>query len=114
MEDSVLMELLTGPFSALVLAITLLMGLYKLAAKYLPKIIQRHVQMIDELQDSQKEIVNKLVQLSTTMTEQHASQTESMRKAIAGVHIRLNHQQDDLKEVKFKLGLPIRADEEQE
>jgi hypothetical protein len=37
-----------------------------------------------------------------------------MRKAIAGVHIRLNHQQDDLKEVKFKLGLPIRADEEQE
>ena len=114
MEDSVLMELLTGPFSALVLAITLLMGLYKLSAKYLPKIIQRHVQMIDELQDSQKEIVNKLVQLSTTMTEQHVQQTESMRKAIAGVHIRLNHQQDDLKEVKFKLGLPIRVDEEQE
>ena len=47
MEDGYLMELLTGPFSALVLAITLLWGLYKLAAKYLPKIIERHVQMLD-------------------------------------------------------------------
>jgi len=114
MEDSVLMELLTGPFSALVLAISLLMGLYKLAGKYLPKIIQRHVQMIDELQDSQQQIVNKLVELSTQMTQQHANQTEAMRKAIAGVHIRLNHQQDDLKEVKFKLGLPVRAEEADE
>jgi hypothetical protein len=37
-----------------------------------------------------------------------------MRKAIAGVHIRLNHQQDDLKEVKFKLGLPVRVEEADE
>ena len=105
MEDGYLMELLTGPFSALVLAITLLWGLYKLAAKYLPKIIERHLQMLDELQESQNAITTRLEQLTTTMTEQHASQTESMRKAIAGLHHRLNPIQDDLKEVKFKLGL---------
>jgi peptidoglycan hydrolase CwlO-like protein len=112
MEDGYIMELLTGPFSALVLAVILLWGLYKLAAKYLPKIIERHVQMIDDLQETQSQITSRLEQLTATMTEQHASQTESMRKAIAGIHQRLNPIQDDIKEVKFKLGLEAQINDE--
>jgi hypothetical protein len=111
MEEGYLMELLTGPFSALVLAITLLIGLYKLAAKYLPTLLERHIAMIDDLQESQSAICTRLEQMTTTMTEQHAGQTEAMRKAIAGLHQRLNHSQNDLKEVKFKLGLEIKEEE---
>ena len=48
MEENMIQEILTGPFSALVLAVTLLMGLYKLAAKYVPKVIEKHLEQMDE------------------------------------------------------------------
>ena len=54
------MEFLTGPASALVLAITLLSGLYRLAAKYLPALIDRHIKLIDDMQESQQKLNEKL------------------------------------------------------
>jgi len=102
--DGVTMEFLTGPASALVLAITLLMGLYRLAAKYLPALIDRHIKLIDDMQESQKKISEKLDQVAVAVTMEHASQNEAMRKAISGVHSRLNPIQDDIKEMKIKMG----------
>ena len=103
--DGSTMEFLTGPASALVLAITLLSGLYRLAAKYLPALIDRHIKLIDDMQESQKKLNEKLDSVAVTVTQEHASQNEAMRKAISGVHSRLNPIQDDLKEVKIKVGL---------
>lgn len=105
--DGSTMEFLTGPASALVLAITLLSGLYRLAAKYLPALIDRHIRLIDDMQDSQRKISEKLDQVAVSVTQEHASQNEAMRKAISGVHGRLNPLQDDLKEIKIKMGLNL-------
>lgn len=105
--DGSTMEFLTGPASALVLAITLLSGLYRLAAKYLPALIDRHIRLIDDMQDSQRKISEKLDQVAVSVTKEHASQNEAMRKAISGVHGRLNPLQDDLKEIKIKMGLNL-------
>jgi len=101
------MEFLTGPASALVLAITLLSGLYRLAAKYLPALIDRHIRLIDDMQDSQRKISEKLDRDAVSVTQEHAAQNEVMRKAISGVHGRLNPLQDDLKEIKIKMGLNL-------
>ena len=102
--EGLTMEFLTGPASALVLAITLLTGLYRLAAKYLPALIDRHIKLIDDMQESQKKISEKLDQVAVAVTMEHASQNEAMRKAISGVHSRLNPIQDDIKEMKIKMG----------
>ena len=111
--DGSTIEFLTGPASALVLAVTLLSGLYRLAAKYLPALIDRHIKLIDDMQDSQQKLNEKLDSVAVTVTQEHASQNEAMRKAISGVHSRLNPIQDDLKEVKIKVGLTnIIADDE--
>lgn len=111
--DGSTIEFLTGPASALVLAVTLLSGLYRLAAKYLPALIDRHIKLIDDMQDSQQKLNEKLDSVSLTVTQEHASSNEAMRKAISGVHSRLNPIQDDLKEVKIKVGLTnIISDEE--
>ena len=110
--DGVTIEFLTGPASALVLAITLLSGLYRLAAKYLPALIDRHIKLIDDMQDCQKKINEKLDSVAVTVTQEHASQNEAMRKAISGVHSRLNPLQDDLKEIKIKVGLQGFKEEE--
>lgn len=111
--DGSTIEFLTGPASALVLAVTLLSGLYRLAAKYLPALIDRHIKLIDDMQEAQQKINEKLDSVAVTVTQEHASQNEAMRKAISGVHSRLNPIQDDLKEVKIKVGLTnIIPDEE--
>ena len=110
--DGSTIEFLTGPASALVLAVTLLSGLYRLAAKYLPALIDRHIKLIDDMQESQQKLNEKLDTVAVTVTQEHASQNEAMRKAISGVHSRLNPIQDDLKEVKIKVGLSPLTNEE--
>lgn len=110
--DGSTIEFLTGPASALVLAVTLLSGLYRLAAKYLPALIDRHIKLIDDMQVNQQKLNEKLDSVAVTVTQEHASQNEAMRKAISGVHSRLNPIQDDLKEVKIKIGLSPISNEE--
>lgn len=110
--DGSTIEFLTGPASALVLAVTLLSGLYRLAAKYLPALIDRHIKLIDDMQVNQQKLNEKLDSVAVTVTQEHASQNEAMRKAISGVHSRLNPIQDDLKEVKIKVGLSPLTNEE--
>ena len=110
--DGSTIEFLTGPASALVLAVTLLIGLYRLAAKYLQALIDRHIKLIDDMQESQQKLNEELDTVAVTVTHEHASQNEAMRKAISGVHSRLNPIQDDLKEVKIKVGLSPLTNEE--
>ncbi len=98
--SSEMINILTGPVSALALAVTILWGLSKFASKYLPQIIDKHLKQIDDQMECQRQICNRLDQMGTSMVEQNASATEAMRKAISGVHGRLNPIENDVKEIK--------------
>jgi len=93
MDDSILM-VLTGPASALALAVSLLWGLARYAGKILPGIIDRHMSQIDA-------IIHRLESMEAASQENR----EIYRKMIAGVHSRLNPVENDIKEIKYYLKL---------
>jgi len=107
-EDS-LMMFLTGPFSGLALALVMLWGIGKMVAKYVPKIVDKHLHQIDEQIKANSKIVDRLDQMREAVNEQHAQQTEAMRLAVSGLHKRLNPMENDIKEVKTFLNLSSNA-----
>lgn len=100
MEENMIQEILTGPFSALVLAVTLLMGLYKLAAKYVPKVIEKHLEQMDEQRLAQKAIVDRLQEMHETSRDLREEDRDLFRKLTSGIHGRLNPIESDVKEIK--------------
>lgn len=113
MPENELLMLLTGPVSALALAVTMLLGIGRLVSKYVPKVIEKHLNQIDEQMKTNGMIVDRLDQLKDSIADQHAVQTEATRKAIAGLHGRLNPMENDLKEVKTILRLETRHSKQQ-
>ena len=105
MNEESLMMFLTGPFSGLALALVMLWGIGKMVAKYVPKIVDKHLQQIDEQIKANGKIVDRLDQMREAVNEQHAQQTEAMRLAVSGLHKRLNPMENDIKEVKTYLNL---------
>lgn len=105
MNEESLMMLLTGPFSGLALALVMLWGIGKMVAKYVPKIVDKHLHQIDAQIEANGKIVDRLDQMREAVAEQHTQQTEAMRKAVAGLHGRLNPMENDIKEVKTYLQL---------
>ena len=108
MEDSSLYMMLTGPVSALALSVTMLLGIGRLVSKYAPKVVDKHLQQIDDQMKTNAAICDRLDELKDSISDQHAAQTEVTRKAIAGLHGRLNPMENDLKEVKTILRLDKR------
>jgi ribosomal protein S13 len=108
MPENELLMLLTGPVSALALAVTMLLGIGRLVSKYVPKVIDKHLKQIDDQMKTNGMIVDRLDQLKDSIADQHATQTEATRKAIAGIHGRLNPMENDLKEVKSFLRIETR------
>jgi len=113
MPENELLMLLTGPVSALALAVTMLFGIGRLVSKYVPKVIEKHLQQIDDQMKTNGLIVDRLDQLKDSIADQHAVQTEATRKAIAGIHVRLNPMENDLKEVKTFLRFETRQSNQQ-
>lgn len=103
-EDNILM-LLTGPVSALALAISMLWGISKIIGKYLPKLVDKHLKQIDEQIESTKRIVDRLEHMRDDFSEYQTAQSEVTRNAVAGIHKRLNPIENDIKEVKTFLKL---------
>jgi len=100
MDDQLMLNFLTGPVSALALALTILWGLGKFASRYLPQIVDKHLKQIDNQMVVQEKICDRLDQIKDQMAEQHSDQTEIVRKAISGIHGRLNPMETDLKDIK--------------
>lgn len=98
--QEMLMNFLTGPVSALALAVAILWGLGRFAGKYVPQIIEKYMKQIDEQVKAQKQICDRLDQMKDAVTEQHMTQTEAYRKAVSGLHGRLNPIENDVKEIK--------------
>jgi ribosomal protein S13 len=105
MPENDLLMLLTGPVSALGLALTMLWGIGRLVSKYAPKVIDKHLHQIDEQIKANGLIVDRLDQLKDAITDQHTVQTEATRKAISGLHGRLNPIENDIKDMKSYLRL---------
>jgi uncharacterized coiled-coil DUF342 family protein len=109
MNEESLMMFLTGPFSGLALALVMLWGIGKMVAKYVPKIVDKHLNQIDEQIKANSKICDRLDQMREAVNEQHTQQTEAMRKAVSGLHSRLNPMENDIKEVKTFLQLSSNA-----
>lgn len=99
-------DFVIGPASGLFIALSILIGLYRLAAKYLPKVVEKHIANLDRQMETQREIGEHLQQLRTDITQEHAMQTEAFRKSLAGIHQRFNPVCDDLRDIRLKLNLP--------
>jgi len=100
MTNEMLLNLVTGPVSALALAVAILWGLSRFAAKYLPQVIDKHLKQIDDQMEAQVKICDRLDQMREQMSTQHSEQTEIVRKAISGLHGRLNPIENDVKDIK--------------
>ena len=103
--QEMVMNFLTGPVSALSLAVAILWGLGKFAGKYLPQIVDKHLKQIDDQMEAQRKICERLDQMKDSISEQHTVQTEGFRKAISGVHGRLNPIENDVKEIKAMVAI---------
>ena len=98
MESSYI-QLLTGPLSALALAVILLYTVGKWAAKFVPTVVNKYMEQSDKTIE-QLDKLNKTIMEhrseSAIRAEQHL---EATRKSIAGLHNRLNMIEPDIKEI---------------
>ena len=83
------MNFMTGPVSALALAVAILWGLGKTMGKYVPQLVDKHLEQIDKQMEAQTQICNRLDDMKTILHTEHAEQTEVFRRAVAGLHGRL-------------------------
>jgi len=102
--QDMVMNFLTGPVSALALAVAILWGLGKFLGKYVPQIVDKHLEQIDKQMEAQVQICNRLDDMKTILHSEHAEQTEVFRRAVAGLHGRLNPIESDVKEIKAAVG----------
>lgn len=98
------MNFMTGPVSALALAVAILWGLGKTMGKYVPQLVDKHLEQIDKQMEAQTQICNRLDDMKTILHQEHAEQTEVFRRAVAGLHGRLNPIENDVKEIKAVVG----------
>ena len=104
-STDIVMNFLTGPISALALAVAILWGLSRFAAKYLPQIIEKYFKQMDDQVEAQRQICQRLDEMKDSIGDQHTTQTEAMRKAVSGLHGRLNPIESDVKEIKAMMTL---------
>ena len=100
MEHDSMMMLLTGPASALALAVTMLIGIGRMVSKYIPQLVDKHIRQIDEQIEASRKISERLDLMHERMNEQHVQNSETIRSVISGVHKRLNPIENDIKEMK--------------
>jgi len=100
MESESMMMLLTGPASALALAVTMLLGIGRMVSKYVPQLVDKHIKQIDEQIEASRKISERLDAMHERMNEQHVQTSETIRTVVSGVHKRLNPIENDIKEMK--------------
>lgn len=105
MEHDSLMMMLTGPVSALALAVAMLWGIGRLVSKYVPQLVDKHLAQIDEQIAANKQMVERLDQMRDLMSDHQTQQTEVTRGAVAGIHKRLNPIERDISDMKTYLKL---------
>ena len=71
MTNSEIIQMLTGPFSAMVLAVIMLFFIGRWLAENVPLYLDRHLKQIDKMVDSHNEDREMYRQGLQTLTEQH-------------------------------------------
>ena len=80
-----LIQALTGPFSAMLLAVIMLVASAKWLAKYVPLYLNRHLDQIDKMVDSHNEDREAWKEGLQTLTEQHNLLNRDIMDIKAGV-----------------------------
>ena len=71
MSNSEIIQMLTGPFSAMVLAVIMLFAMGKWLAQNVPLYLERHLKQIDKIIDNHTQDREMYRQGLQTLTEQH-------------------------------------------
>jgi septal ring factor EnvC (AmiA/AmiB activator) len=71
MTNSEIIQMLTGPFSAMVLAVIMLFAMGKWLAQNVPLYLDRHLRQIDKMIESHNQDREMYRQGLQTLTEQH-------------------------------------------
>ena len=80
-----LVQALTGPFSAMMLAVIMLIAAAKWLGKYVPLYLNRHLDQIDKMVDSHNEDREAWKNGLQTLTEQHNLLNRDIVEIKAGV-----------------------------
>ena len=100
MSEDTIISILTGPVSGLGLCIIMILYVGRFAGKYVPQLVDRHLDQMSAQMDAQGKIISRLEEMQKLMADQHELQNETIRRAISGLHGRLNPMENDLKEVR--------------
>lgn len=98
MESSYI-QLLTGPLSALALAVILLYTVGKWAAKFVPTVVAKYMEQSDKTIEQLDKLNQNIMEHRSESAIRAETHLEATRKAIAGLHSRLNTIEPDIKEI---------------
>ena len=71
MTNTEMIQMLTGPFSAMLLAVIMLIAIGRWLAHNVPLYLDRHLKQIDKMVDSHNEDRDMYISGLQTLTEQH-------------------------------------------
>lgn len=89
--ESQYIQLLTGPLSALALAVILLYTVGKWAAKFVPTVVNKYMEQSDKTIEQLNALNTALVAHTERSSVQTDQMIEKVRSTSAGLHARLNN-----------------------
>jgi uncharacterized protein YoxC len=104
------MELLTGPLSALALAVIMIYTIGRWLAKFVPTVVAKYMEQTDKTIE-QLDRLNTAIQEHTAQSLARTDQIiEKQRSTTAGIHSRLNNIEPQIIEIRAAVVKPSKED----
>lgn len=104
------MELLTGPLSALALAVIMIYTIGRWLAKFVPTVVAKYMEQTDKTIE-QLDRLNSAIQEHTAQSLARTDQIiEKQRSTTAGIHSRLNNIEPQIIEIRAAVVKPSKED----
>lgn len=104
------MELLTGPLSALALAVIMIYTIGRWLAKFVPTVVAKYMEQTDKTIE-QLDRLNGAIQEHTAQSLARTDQIiEKQRSTTAGIHSRLNNIEPQIIEIRAAVVKPSKED----
>ncbi len=104
------MELLTGPLSALALAVIMIYTIGRWLAKFVPTVVAKYMEQTDKTIE-QLDRLNAAIQEHTAQSLARTDQIiEKQRSTTAGIHSRLNNIEPQIIEIRAAVVKPSKED----
>jgi uncharacterized protein YoxC len=92
MTNTEILQMLTGPFSAMLLAVIMLVALGRWLATNIPIYLERHLKQIDKMVESHNEDREMYREGLQTLTEQHnllARDVQDIKADVKAIHAKV-------------------------